>query len=184
MRQYKAAMWVPWVTAAIFLWLFHAYVQKPFYQDVGQAYVAGQRGQYAQSIALWDRFIAIHPNFNTAYAERGRAHLLSKDTPQALADYTQAIAVNPYDGAARLERGRIYHAMGRYDKAITDYDRVRWGHFYIKRVYYYRALSYLKQGQPALALKDFRIMAAVAPDFKGTQRYLDQLQSNEQVRDE
>lgn len=93
--------------------------------DLGLAYY--RKGMYNDALKEYNELIAMDPNYENAYFQRGLVYQYSKP-PQlqlALADYTKAIELVPDDPDAYLNRGTLYvDEFNQYDLGIADFNKV------------------------------------------------------------
>ncbi len=73
------------------------------------------------SVTLWDRAIAVEPDNNIAYNNRGTGKQLKGDVSGARADYEVAVRLHPLHWDARVNRAWARRMMGDFDGAIADY---------------------------------------------------------------
>jgi Tfp pilus assembly protein PilF len=69
-----------------------------FYNNRGIAY--GEKGQYDQAIADFNKAIEINPRYDKAYNNRGIVYRLKGQYDQAISDFNKAIEINPMDAQA------------------------------------------------------------------------------------
>jgi Flp pilus assembly protein TadD len=69
-----------------------------FYNNRGIAY--GEKGQYDQAIADFNKAIEINPRYDKAYNNRGIVYRLKGQYDQAISDFNKAIEINPTDAQA------------------------------------------------------------------------------------
>ncbi len=89
-----------------------------FYNSRGVDY--GEKGQYDQAIADYDKAIEIDPKFGKAYNNRGYAYGKKGDYDQAIANYNKAIEMDPEYGKAYGNRAIAYYFKKEYDKSWED----------------------------------------------------------------
>lgn len=75
------------------------------------------------SMDAYDKAIALSPNDDAAYFQRGTARLVKGDYDGAIVDYTKAIALNPKDVGSYEGRGAARRKVGNYYGAIADFNK-------------------------------------------------------------
>lgn len=81
-------------------------------------------GRLDAAIDSFGRSIAEDP-LARVYFDRGFAHELQGDLPQAIADYTEAIRLDPELVAAVFARGQVYQQTGDFRNAVKDFASCR-----------------------------------------------------------
>lgn len=64
-------------------------------------------GDFQEAIIYFDKAVAIDPNYDAAYSNRGGAKWKLKRYQEAIADYDRAIIINPKHAYAYANRGQI-----------------------------------------------------------------------------
>ena len=77
-----------------------------FYVDRGIAY--GEKGEYDQAIADFNRALEVDPKSASAYYNRGIGYWRKGQRDLAISDYTKALGINPKDADAYYYRGIAY----------------------------------------------------------------------------
>ncbi|HLY07795.1 MAG TPA: tetratricopeptide repeat protein, partial [Planctomycetota bacterium] len=80
-----------------------------------------QCGYWRDSVALWDRAIAIEPDVYFSLQNRGSAKMDLPDVPGALADFDRAITLNPRYPNSWYGRGIARASLGRHAAAVDDF---------------------------------------------------------------
>ena len=80
-------------------------------------------GDYKAAVADYDRAIALTPQNDEAYHNRGEAKAALGDHQGAITDYDKAIAINPQNATAYTNRGGAKRATNDHQAAIADYDK-------------------------------------------------------------
>jgi tetratricopeptide (TPR) repeat protein len=83
----------------------------------------GRVGRHDESLASYDRAIALMPDFVEAQCNRGSALHALKRHEEALTCYDQALALQPGYAAAHSNRGNTLKELGRLDEALASYNR-------------------------------------------------------------
>lgn len=76
--------------------------------------------EYAAALADYDAAIALRPNHDDTWLNRGLTRRRSGDIEGALADYAEVLRINPANPLARTNRAFIAIDLERYDEAIRD----------------------------------------------------------------
>ncbi|PYN94944.1 MAG: hypothetical protein DMD91_26490 [Candidatus Rokuibacteriota bacterium] len=80
-------------------------------------------GQDTDAIAVYERALAVDPQFSWALNNLGQAYAKRGDDAQALECYRRAVAVNPSHLRAWRNVGNAATRLKRYDEAIEAYQR-------------------------------------------------------------
>ena len=133
------------------------------------ASVYSDLGDYPQSIAQYDAWIAAHPDDSRRpMALNGRcwARALSGvDLPLALKDCNAALSAQPHTPSFLDSRGLVRVRIGDYAKAIADYDEVLAADDKMAWSYYGRGIAKLRLGQKAGGEADVKKAAELASDL-------------------
>jgi tetratricopeptide (TPR) repeat protein len=87
--------------------------------------VRSQVREFRQSVADYDRTIALDPKFAAAYLNRATIKYRElKDLQGALADFDRVIAIKPAFSEAYNNRGNLRDQMNDVQGALADYNRV------------------------------------------------------------
>lgn len=135
-----------------------------FYQ--GQAKVG--RGDYNGAIADYGHAIALNPNLDAAYHNRGAAKMEQDDYDGAIADFDQAINSNPNDADSYYNRGSAKAKQGNYDAAITDFDRAISINPGDVNAYNNRGLAKVNKDDYDAAIADFDRAISINPNDAGS----------------
>src|SRR6516162_1105126 len=74
-----------------------------------------------QAIALFDKALALDPNYEDIYVTRGDCYRDLGNAEMALRDYDQAMKLNPKNPGIYLSRGVLYRQMADNDQAIKEF---------------------------------------------------------------
>ncbi len=91
------------------------------YREMG--IILGSLERYEEMIASYDKAIAINPNHDWVWSNRGTALGQLGRYEEAIASYDKAIAINPNHNWAWVLRGAVLGQLGRYEEAIASYDK-------------------------------------------------------------
>ncbi len=110
------------------------------------------------TIALWDfnKAIALDPQNDTAYGNRGGLYQLKKEYRKALKDFDYAIKLNPKEGLHRLNKGITLTKLKRLDEAMTLFNQALTLNPKLDEGYYRRGLLLRQQQQTEQACADFK----------------------------
>ena len=103
--------------------LEHAHSLRP--DDPWIAYYLGNltydKKRYDEAIALWERSVAINPDFSIPWRNLGIAYFnVDEDPDRAVASYERAFAVNPGDGRVLAELDQLRRRTGVSPEARLD----------------------------------------------------------------
>ena len=83
-----------------------------------------QMGFWKDSIALWNRQIALYPDgVSNTYNLRGLAYSKAGMHLEAIADFNRVLAINPENFFAYNNRGNAFKALGDFGQAIHDFQK-------------------------------------------------------------
>jgi tetratricopeptide (TPR) repeat protein len=96
--------------------------------------------KYDDAINAFNKALAMDPNNEEAYYNRGFVYFWIGKWNQAIEDYSKAISLNPKEAKFFSSRGYAYASTGQDDQAIEDYNRAIFrvlfssrGHLFWKR---------------------------------------------------
>src|SRR5262249_31465279 len=89
--------------------------------DQGKAFY--HLGRLQDSLAAFDRAIAIAPDSFEAFHNRGRTLHALRRHDEAVASYDRALAIRGDHAPTLLNRGDSLAELRRYDEALADYGR-------------------------------------------------------------
>jgi tetratricopeptide (TPR) repeat protein len=81
-----------------------------------------QSGAAADSIASFDRAIALKPDYADAFSNRGNTLRILDRFDEAIGSYRRAIAINPNHAAAHANLANVLTDQGNYTDAIAEYE--------------------------------------------------------------
>jgi protein O-mannosyl-transferase len=82
------------------------------------------RGDVHNALKYFDRSIALSPNYDLLYYDRGNVKFGLKDFQGAVADYDMALKINPFHATSYHNRGFAKEQMKDYLGAMADYEAV------------------------------------------------------------
>jgi tetratricopeptide (TPR) repeat protein len=132
------------------------------------AYQKNEQGNYPGALDNYDRAIALNPNYDEAYYNRGNLKYQKLNNSQgALADYDRAIAINPNLAEAYNNRGNLkYEKLNNPQGALADYNRAISLNPNLAEAYYSRGnLKQDKLNNPQGALADYDRAIAINPNL-------------------
>ena len=123
--------------------------------------------------SLFDKAIAIKPDFANAW--HGRGHVLNDIGyySEAVEAYDKAIAINPNDPDRRYNRGISLSKLGQYSDAVASYDKVLTLKPGYADTWHLRGICFSKLGQYSEAIASFEKAFAIEPDHSEANKILD-----------
>lgn len=85
-------------------------------------FMAGTAGRTEEALRHFDRAVAINPEADFAWCNRGRALINLKKYEEALASYDRAVAINPEYDAAWYNQGLCLGVLKRFEEAVASFD--------------------------------------------------------------
>lgn len=132
------------------------------YDQLGRMYY--DLGRYTESIEAFRQVIKLQPS-SVAYHFLGNSYYFTEKLDEAVAAYQEAIRLTPNYEGAYVELGKVYNRLGRHADAIDSYNHAlkiepddviaRMG----------LGLTELKQGNKEAALRQYRILRALDPNW-------------------
>ncbi|HJQ83641.1 MAG TPA: tetratricopeptide repeat protein [Candidatus Binatia bacterium] len=110
---------------------------------------------WRDSLALWERAVAVEPRNHIAVTNRGWARELLGDRAGAARDYSAAIAIDPRYELAWNDRGAVRQVEGDVEGAIADYDRAIALSPGYAAAYYNRGTAWQAKGETRRAAADY-----------------------------
>ncbi|MER8182104.1 tetratricopeptide repeat protein [Kitasatospora sp. NPDC094015] len=129
-----------------------------------RAQVTAQLGMHAESIADFDRVIALDPNYAEYHFDRGLAHRGLGHPEQALDDFEQAVRLSPPFPEAYYNRADVRAELGDLDGAVADFGYVLELDPAFPDAHLNRAGLLLALGELAAAWQDVDAGLALTPD--------------------
>jgi tetratricopeptide (TPR) repeat protein len=86
---------------------------------------AGEKGQYDQAIADFNKALELSPRYDWAYFNRANAYYRKAQYDQAIADLNKALELNPRDAEAYNNRGLYFYYKKEYGRAWEDIRKAR-----------------------------------------------------------
>jgi tetratricopeptide (TPR) repeat protein len=111
--------------------------------------------QMKQSLADFDRAIALDANNEVALRERARDYRMTGRLDQALVDINAALRLKPEDFIALDVRANIFNNNRQYDRAIEDYNEALRLNPKFAQSYRNRGAAYYFKGDYQAAIKDY-----------------------------
>ena len=122
-------------------------------------------GQADLAIRDLNAAIAIQPNDPLSFYDRGYAHFAKRNYEMAIVDYSTAIALEPNMGLAYNNRCLTRTIVGQdLVAALADCDRALKLMPYNLEVRVTRGFTYLKLGDPAIAIVEYNAVLEVDPN--------------------
>jgi len=132
-------------------------------KERGNALLASKRAE--EALAIYDRALALQPDYIAALYNRGLALLQLKRAGEALSSFDRVLALAPDDAEALTERGNALLDLKRAGDALASYDSA----LALKSDYvaalYGRGLALVDLGRLQDALSAYDRALALQPDF-------------------
>ena len=87
------------------------------------AKAAFQRGNFQQAVELLQKVVAADPKHKSAWMDLGRAHMVLRQTDEAIVAFKKQADLNPYDEYAYSALGWAYTTQRKYDDAATAFNK-------------------------------------------------------------
>jgi tetratricopeptide (TPR) repeat protein len=87
------------------------------------AKAAFERGNYQSAIELLRKVVAADPKHKSVWMDLGRAHMLLRQTDDAVVAFKKQVELNPYDEYAYGALGWAYTTERKYDDAATAFNK-------------------------------------------------------------
>lgn len=120
-----------------------------------KGWIHGVNGDNRQTVQAYTQAIALNPNDEQAYNNRGGAYLRSGSLQQAILDFNKAIELAPTYLAAYLNRALYYGKIGKFEQAMLDYSKVIRLDANLAVIYCNRGTTLTEFGKIEQALQDF-----------------------------
>ncbi len=91
------------------------------YFNLGCVYA--QQGKFSQALDMFNRAVAIYPDYYETYDRRGNAYDDLGMTDKALEDYNRVILIAPYFAQVYYDRGLTFERLGKMNEAQSDYKK-------------------------------------------------------------
>jgi tetratricopeptide (TPR) repeat protein len=136
--------------------------------------VYSQSKQYADAIAIWNRYIAATKNSAVGYSNLAYCQELSGDATSAENSYKTGISRDPRSQPCRVNYGLMLARQGRIDDAKQQFGAV----LTPAQVHYNLASVYQTQGKMAEARAEYQEAIKADPKFVDAQTRLAELDKN------
>lgn len=80
-------------------------------------------GKVDEAIAEYTKAIAISPQDERLYRDRGLVYRANNRFPEAIADFAKAIEIAPKSELGYIERGQVLMIQNQFDAALVDYNK-------------------------------------------------------------
>jgi tetratricopeptide (TPR) repeat protein len=87
------------------------------------AKAAFERGNYQSAVELLEKVVAADPKHKTAWMDLGRAHMVLRQTDDAITAFKKQAELNPYDEYAYSALGWAYTTERKYDDAAAAFNK-------------------------------------------------------------
>jgi tetratricopeptide (TPR) repeat protein len=140
-----------------------------------RAQLHDSRGEWDQSIPMYQRAVELYPDFVVAHYNLGIALGKAKRFGEAKEALTQAIKLKPDFAAAYTARGDIDAGASDYDSAVDDFSKALELYPDYAQAYYKRALSWIAKGVTEEARQDLEDYLFYKPHDARARRRLEKL---------
>jgi len=123
-----------------------------------------QCAYWKDSVAIWDRAIAIEPDVYFSWQKRGAAKVERSQWKEAEADFNRAVELNPRFPDSYSGRAQARSKTGDLTGAVRDFTRVLELRPGSAATHFNRGMAFLRLGRPAGALADFNRALELRPD--------------------
>lgn len=82
-------------------------------------------GHHALAIECYDRVIAIKPDFEKAWVNRGSGLIDQRRYDEAVVSLDRALALNPSNGGAAYNQGMALFFSDRFPQALSCFERAK-----------------------------------------------------------
>lgn len=124
------------------------------------------KGEYGRSIPHYTKTIALAPDYEMAYNNRGIAYAAIGEYDRAIQDYCRAIELDPNHAMAHNNRGIAYAAIRKFDQAIEDYATAIAMKPGYAEAYHNRGNARAEMHDYAGAIRDYTRAIELKPDFE------------------
>ena len=97
--------------------------KKELDRMLDRAWDANNRGDHLGAIELYNKVLAIDPNYAKVYSWRSGAYRGLKEYEKAIDDCNKTIELKPTYSEAYNNRGCVYCDLGQYEQAVQDYSK-------------------------------------------------------------
>ncbi|MDJ0798513.1 MAG: tetratricopeptide repeat protein [Calothrix sp. MO_167.B12] len=119
---------------------------------------------YIAAIASYDKAVAIKPDFQDAWNNRGNALGNLGRYEQAIASYDKAFAIKPDFQDAWYNRGIALENLGRYEQAVASYDKAVAIKPDFQDAWNNRGIALFNLGRNEQAISSYDKAVAIKPD--------------------
>ena len=123
----------------------------------------GNRGQFKQAIAEFERAIKLDPTASWPIFWRGLARARQQNYAPALADFDKAVSLNPQRPEFYAGRGDVHRRQGKLQAAIEEYNKALARAPEFALAYHNRGVAYEAQGDYRRALADYDRAIELSP---------------------
>jgi tetratricopeptide (TPR) repeat protein len=132
---------------------------------VTQGVISFFSGNPYGAMQFFDRAIAINPNFELAWYDKGNVYAYTGNIQQALFCFDRAIAINPNFDVAWNDKGIILTSMGMVNDANRCFDRAIEINPYFHYPWYNKGILFANLGNLQASLQCYDNAIRIAPNY-------------------
>ncbi|MDD3719233.1 MAG: tetratricopeptide repeat protein [Actinomycetota bacterium] len=140
-----------------------------------RAQLHDSKGEWEQSVPMYQRAVELYPEFVVAHYNLGIALGRTRRYDDAKEALTRAIKLKPDFAAAYSARGDIDAGAGDYDSAVCDYSKALELYPDYAQAYYKRALAWMEKDCAYEARQDLEDYLFYKPHDSRARRRLEKL---------
>ena len=122
-------------------------------------------GRWQEAIVAFSDAIAINPTFSAPHFFLGVTYSRLENWEEALTYFKKTIELSPTSAQGYLGLGITYNILGFSDKAMGALKKAVLINPKFAQAHHALALCYLRNGDRALALKEYKILRGLDPDL-------------------
>lgn len=136
-----------------------------FYRLFDSAWSLAAQGQFAASIAMWRKALALNPDDAKAHNNLGRALAGNGGLDEAITEWQQALRINPGYSEARNNLGVALLRNGRINEAIAHFEQVLAANGNYAEVHANLGRALAQKGKEESAMSHWRRALELNPNY-------------------